>query len=127
MNKIYHVCSLGNYCHSAYLLKRLKLKVCSYPFDWIFTNVHIIKHIIEDNYNIFLDKSYYKSIDYNRCSHLYYKESMFRHHNPLNINEYNYFIRCVNRFNELLKFPSHKLFISMYVNKTKTYKSIKRV
>ena len=126
MNKIYHVCSLGNYCHTAYLLKRLQLKVCSYPFDWIFTNVHIIKHIIEDNYNIFLDKSYYKSIDYNRCSHLYYKESMFRHHNPLNINEYNYFIRCVNRFNELLKFPSHKLFIIMYVNKTKTYKSIKK-
>ena len=47
-------------------------------------------------------------------------------HQIHHINEYNYFIRCVNRFNELLKFPSHKLFIIMYVNKTKTYKSIKK-
>ena len=108
MNKtrIVHVCSLGNYCHSSYLLKRLQLKVCSYPFDWIFTNIHMIKHIIEDNFTIFLNKSYYKSISHNRCSHLYYKESMFRHHNPLiNMNDYNYFIRCINRFNSLLKQP----------------------
>lgn len=43
---------------------------------------------------------------------------MFNHHNPLK-NDYEYFIRCVNRFKILLKSSQTKLFILMYVNMNK--------
>jgi len=42
---------------------------------------------------------------------------MFNHHNPLiNIEHYNYYIRCINRFKILVKKKQHKLFIMMFVN-----------
>ena len=34
--EINYVCLLGTLCHSASILKRNNLKLCSYPFDWIF-------------------------------------------------------------------------------------------
>ena len=117
---IKHVCSLGNSCHTAYILKRNKLKVVSYPFDWIISNYKIIKHCIEDNFHIFLDKSYYMSIDGGtKCRHAYYMEDMFYHHNPLmNEKHYEYYVRCVNRFQDLLKKTESKLFIMMVTNIT---------
>jgi len=36
MLKINYTCSLGSLCHSSQILKQNKLKLCSYPFDWIF-------------------------------------------------------------------------------------------
>lgn len=41
--EINYVCSLGRVCHSAQLLKRNKLKVESYPFDWIFMRYNNIR------------------------------------------------------------------------------------
>jgi deoxyribodipyrimidine photolyase len=44
---------------------------------------------------------------------------MFNHHNPLiNENDYNYYIRCVNRFRQLLRFEEHKLFVMLFPNLT---------
>jgi hypothetical protein len=40
------------------LLKQNKLKLCSYPFDWIFSNCNNIIHCLEDDFNVFLDKSF---------------------------------------------------------------------
>jgi hypothetical protein len=117
---IKHVCSLGNSCHTAYILKRNNIKVVSYPFDWIISNYKIIKHCIEDNFHIFLDKSYYMSIDDGtKCRHAYYEEDMFYHHNPLmNEKHYEYYVRCVQRFQDLLKNTDSKLFITMVTNIT---------
>lgn len=114
---IKYVCSLGSLCQSSQILKNNKLKKCSYPFDWIFSNCDIIIHCIENNFDIFLDKSYYISISKNQCGHSYYNNKMFNHYNPLNNkNDYNYYIRCVNRFKQLLKYEEHKLFIMIFVN-----------
>jgi hypothetical protein len=42
---------------------------------------------------------------------------MFNHHNLLNnINDYNYYVRCVDRFKKLLQKKEHKLFIMIFVN-----------
>jgi hypothetical protein len=42
---------------------------------------------------------------------------MFNHKNPLdNENDYNYYIRCVDRFKQLLKYEKLKLFIMIFVN-----------
>ena len=116
--KINHFCSLGTLCHSSQLLKRNNLKKCSYPFDWIFSNCNMISHCLQDDFNIFLDKSYYIDLKY-KCGHSYYHKSLFNHHNPLNYYDYNYFTRCIERFKHLLKTHETKLFIMMYVNMNK--------
>ena len=117
MIEINHTCSLGSICQSSQILKNNKLKKCSYPFDWIFSNCYIILNCLENNFTTFLDKSYYISISNNKCGHSFYNKSMFNHHNPLNNeNDYNYYIRCVNRFKQLLQYQEHKLFIMIFVN-----------
>ena len=55
MLSINYTCSFGSLCHSSKILKRNNLKLCSYPFDWIFSNCDNIIDCIEDNFNIFLD------------------------------------------------------------------------
>ena len=120
--EIKYICSLGNSCHTAYILKRNKLKLESYPFDWIISNCKMVKHCIEDNFHIFLDKNYYVSTqDGRKCRHTYYKEDVFYHHNPLKNEEfYEYYIRCVQRFQDFLKKPEPKLFMMMITNITDT-------
>ena len=115
-----YTCSLGSFCQASAILKRNNLKKCSYPFDWIFSNYNIILHCIENNFNIFLDKSYYVDIENklndNQCGHKFYNSQMFNHRDVRIENNYNYYIRCVNRFNNLLQLHDKKLFIMIYVN-----------
>jgi hypothetical protein len=122
MLEINYTCSLGSLCHSSQILKRNNYKKCSYPFDWIFSNYDIIINCLEDDFNIFLDKSYYNSISETQCGHSKYANNMWWHHNPLiNVNDYNYYMRCVDRFRDLLKKQEHKLFITIYVNLSDNY------
>ena len=120
MSEINYACSLGGRCHSSKILKRNNLKLCSYPFDWVFSSCDNIIHCIEDNFNIFLDKSYYQDIQCkwndNQCGHTYYNVNMFNHFDPRNEKDYNYYVRCVNRFKNLLQKEEHKLFIIMFDN-----------
>lgn len=49
---------------------------------------------------------------------------MFNHHNPLiNIDHYNYYVRCVDRFKNLLQKKEHKLFIMILTNKIEIVKN----
>ena len=121
MSDINYACSLGSLCHSSQLLKRNKYKLSSYPFDWIFSNENNIIHCIKDDFKIFLDKSYYINVSQSICGHSYYDKNMFNHFNPLmNIEHYNYYVRCVDRFKDLLKKSEHKLFIMIFVNREST-------
>jgi hypothetical protein len=116
--EVKYVCSLGTLCQSSQILKNNNLKKCSYPFDWIFSNYDIIIRCIEDDFKIFLDKSYYISRPDNKCGHSYYSGHMWPHHDPLNNkNQYDYYVRCVNRFKQLLQNQEHKLFTMIFVNK----------
>jgi len=120
--KFKYVVSLGEKCHTASFLKRNNLKKESYPFDWIHSSADIIIHCLEDNFNTFLNKEYYTFpyLEYKFQYHSFYYPNnnlfMFNHHNPLNENDYNYYIRCIERFNNVLKSNENKLFIKMYVN-----------
>ena len=51
--------SIGPYCHIADMLKINNLRTESYPFDYIFSSLEMVKHCINDKFNIFLDKKYY--------------------------------------------------------------------
>jgi hypothetical protein len=128
MNSIKYTCSLGTKCFSSQLLKRNNLKKESYPFDWIFSDLDIIIDCIKDDFIIFLDKSYYVDIqdkwNDNQCGHKYYHPNMFNHHDPRNEKDYQYFVRCVDRFNNLLYKLENKLFIISYLNLTNVNKSI---
>ena len=129
--EINHVCSLGGLCHSSQILKRNKLKVCSYPFDWIFSNPNMIIDCIEDGFAKFLNKSYYIDASDNsrqKCIHSYYsKDITFNHHNPLsNKKHYDYYVRCIDRFKQLLKYQEHKLFILTIPNISCVNEAIKR-
>uniref|UniRef100_A0A6C0AP82 Papain-like cysteine peptidase n=1 Tax=viral metagenome TaxID=1070528 RepID=A0A6C0AP82_9ZZZZ len=125
--EIKYTCSLGSLCQSSQILKNNNLKKCSYPFDWIFSNVNNILHCIDDGFNTFLDKSYYINISDKQCGHSYYNKLMFNHHNPLtNEDDYNYYVRCVNRFKELLRREEYKLFIMIIVNNDNFDENIKK-
>ena len=117
MIKINYTCSLGKLCHSSQILKRNMYKTCSYPFDWIFSDSCVIIDCLEDDFNIFLDKSFYINISETQCGHSKYSYNMFNHHNPLlNQKDYIYYTRCVQRFKILLQKPEHKLFLMTFVN-----------
>ena len=121
MTEFNFACSIGPQCHSTNILRRLDLKKESYPFDWIFSNLKNVEHAIKDDFKIFLDKTYYTNTDVlsKTQRHSYYFEnsaSMFNHHNPLNKEHYDYFVRCVNRFNTLIIEKEYKLFVLTYIN-----------
>jgi len=114
LNKIFivdHFCSLGALCHTSYVLKQNKLRSVAYPFDWIFSNTDMIIDCISDNFNKFLDKTYY----YKESHHSKYGR-IFIHKCPIIEENYNYYTRCVNRFNSLLTSIESKLFMMMFVN-----------
>jgi hypothetical protein len=130
------VCSIGSFCQSSRLLQRLELKEESYPFDWILSNHKMVKHCIEDDFRTFLDKSQYTFIPtsaytHKVCGHNYYSTivdftnenipgAVFMHHDlAQDEKDYEYFVRCVDRFRELIKSDERKLFI--YFSRNRQY------
>lgn len=119
MKSIKYTCSLGTLCQTSEVLKNNNLKLCSYPFDWIFSDTNTILDCLQDNFTKFLDSSFYinnkHQFNPRQCGHSIYHEDFFFHKNPRNIDDYNYYTRCVKRFKNLLSNKEEKLFMSMIV------------
>lgn len=116
--KYIEVCSLGGLCHVARAMQRIHVKKVSYPFDWVFSDESVIVDCISDNFSRFMDRSYYvdtetKLLD-RSCGHKHYHKDFFFHKNPRNQEDYEYYGRCVNRFEKLLTNGDQKLFIMMF-------------
>lgn len=129
--EINYVCSFGERCHTATFLKRMGLKLVSYPFDWIYSGIDTIIHCVDDDFKIFLEKKYYqdpeikyKNFD-NQCGHSFYHPNFFNHKDPRKEEHYNYYIRCIDRFRNLLKYKEHKLFVIMFLNMNNIDEDIK--
>lgn len=110
--KSYH--SLGHFCLTSTFLKTLKVKQYSCPFDWIFSNNDMISSCLSTKFNVFLNKQYYNTLqptqnEKKRCNHSIYGD-IFNHHNPNIITDYEYFQRCIDRFNNLIKSDELKVF-----------------
>lgn len=119
--KINYLISLGCSCNVATYLKKLNIKKCSYPFDWIFSNLKMIQDVIDDDFKKFMDKSNFIVVKPSATGHKIYHKQMFNHHNPLIKENYKYFERCINRFNNIINSPKGKLFVhTTYADPTST-------
>lgn len=117
-----HVMSVGEFCMTTNLLRKLGVKKFSGPFDWHSTNIETILDCLRTRFQRYLDRShyYYRPIDITqsktlaghiRCDHRLYPGS-FTHHDPIkNASDYAYLCRCVQRWNSLLMCPLHKAFV----------------
>lgn len=106
-----YVVSLGSCCHTATFLKTEKLKLCSFPFDWIFCGPKINYEILTDNFKTFLDSSLYTKLAEHRSGHKVYGHRFFNHKDPKTIADYEYYKRCIARLYEVINQVEHKVFI----------------
>jgi len=108
---VIYVISLGSCCHTASFLKKEKLKLVSYPFDWVFSGPKMIYEILIDQFKSFLDKNQYTVLTEHRSGHKVYGHRFFNHKNPKEDVDYEYYKRCVVRFYDVINSQEHKLFI----------------
>jgi len=120
--------SIGPYCYTADRLKENDLRNNAYPFDYIFSSLEMVKHAINDRFNIFLDKKYYKYISESCTQHLFYSKfidteilrklhiasnlpdiannltnrEIFLHHNLFDDEIYSSFVNRCNRLLNLI-------------------------
>jgi hypothetical protein len=135
--------SFGFRCSVASILKELNLKPESYPFDWLISRLHVIKHCIETDFTEFLNiKNYEKKHtntycmkDYNRnfiCDeylnanmfyqpeHLQNEENTYQyylamnHHNIFEENDYSYYMRSIERLKKSLNDSGEIKYIHFY-------------
>lgn len=117
-----HVISLGCACNTSLYLKELGLKTYSLPYDWIFSNLDMIEHTIEDDFQSFLDRQLMFARNPKQAGHQQYHDMLFNHRNPKdNQEDYDYYQRCINRFKQILKTNDTKLFIHTMYQEPKTY------
>ena len=128
--------SIGPYCTTADILKKHKLRNLAYPFDYIFSSLEMVKHCINDRFNIFLDKQYHKQAGC-RSQHLFYqkfidteilrkhhlaynfpsiamnmtKRDIFLHHNICDEMIYESFVRRCNRLLSLIDNKNKIVFV----------------
>lgn len=112
-----YVCSLGSNCHMAYYLKLHKMKLESFPFDWVdIRNEKNVLHCLKDDFKIFMDKSYYTPFEAGKRRHSFYSYKFFNHKDPMQEDDYNYYLRCIDRFKKLCVVDERKLFLLGFFN-----------
>jgi hypothetical protein len=115
-------CPIGNYCFGAALLSNKKIRKEAMPFDWLFTTPKYTAEVIKNDFKDFLDKSYYVDIGLNepdnerQAGHSLYHENFFNHKDPRLDGDYDYYVRCVDRFRDFMKKDDKKLFLCFFKN-----------
>ena len=121
--------SIGPYCSTSDILKEHELRNFAYPFDYIFSSLEMVKHCINDRFNIFLDKIYHQKTSSKKSSrHLFYSKfidteilrkhhiahkvphiaknltnrEIFLHHNICDKINYDSFVKRCNRLLSLI-------------------------
>ena len=133
--------SVGPFCTTADIIKLNNFRKSSYPFDYIFSSLEMVKHCINDRFNIFLNKEYYlEGNEKKSMHHLYYskfintevlrkhhlkwnmlniannleKREIFLHHNLLDEETYSAFVRRCNRLLNLI--DNNEKIVFVYYN-----------
>lgn len=147
--------SFGYRCSSAGILKSMQLKYESFPFDWLISRLHVIKHSIEDQFHEFLNQSnyvrkysktyetidvttgyvcdehlmvnyYYQPDDQMDLENAYGYNLAMNHHNIWEEKDHDYYMRCVQRFHTLINATHNKTYIHITpLITTSKYETIK--
>jgi hypothetical protein len=114
-----NVISIGNHCMAAEILRRFGLRKFSGPFDWIFSTPAMTAHCLSDDFSTLLDPSHFEPVpldgrrhgpEFNVCHHRFYRDGfgvrfVFNHHDMTQLENAEYFARCVSRFRDAVKTP----------------------
>jgi len=120
-----HLVSLGAFCLPSIICQNNGLRKYSLPFDWIFSTPRMVCDCLADDFAVFLDRGYYRSIPdptknyptrQGAAEHDFYRErygipELFAHRDPTREGDYLYYVRCVNRFRQILRSADTKLFL----------------
>ena len=115
-----HLVSLGSFCLPALLFRDNGLRRYSSPFDWIFSTPQMLRDCLADDFALFLNRGYYRSLSEERhepgAEHELFRErygipGLFAHRDPTREADYQYFVRCVTRLRQLLQSEDAKLFM----------------
>ena len=115
-------CPVGNYCFGTSLLAEKKIRKEAMPFDWLFTTPKYTAEVIKDDFKDFLNPKYYTDIALNepanerQAGHTLYHENFFNHKDPRLKEDYDYYVRCVDRFRDFMKKDDKKLFLCFFKN-----------
>ena len=115
--------SLGSHCLMSYTLNEMGLKRYSCPFDWTFSRPSMVEHCIKDSFALLADRTQYEAVidetgteQAGRCHHAFYKASfgvdrVFNHRDMRIEENYQYLLRCIRRFTNVLKSVNRKVFV----------------
>jgi hypothetical protein len=91
----HQIVSLGGHCLAALYLKKFTLRDCSYPLDWMVSNVDMLTHMLRDGFRTFMDNPTFY------CTYAWTSTRVFQHHDIALATTTDYHIRCVRRFEAL--------------------------
>jgi hypothetical protein len=120
------VVSLGTSCLVACTLRRMGLLAAPMPFDWLANTHGMVRHCLETDFEVLLDRSQYTSLagqalpgePKDGCAHAYYAREhgirrLFNHNDPTREADYRYTQACVDRLRDLLASDGPKLFVQV--------------
>ena len=120
------VIALGTVCTTAITLRNIGLNEKPMPFDWLQTSPSMIRHCLETDFLVLLDRKYYRSLTGTRrpdepvegCDHGFYAREfgltyVFNHNDPTRDTDYRYMLSCIDRFRDVMASNQPKLFVQM--------------
>lgn len=109
---INYIIPFGSDCYAAITIETLKLRIRSLPFDYIYSDINMLKDCLENNFINFLDEKNYIAYKSNGkgCINNYYRKK-FPHFNMLNDDFRNTMIKRTELFNKILSYKDKKLFV----------------
>ena len=111
------IISLGTHCAPSMLLKKNHLKQFSGPFDWIFSNLAMVRHCLEDGFATYLNPEFHeRELRLNLTGeleatshHLYYETTLstpapvFNHRDITDPKHQTYYQRCADLFMSMVR------------------------
>ena len=109
---------LGNGCRAAQYLKDTGIRSMAMPFDWLRCNAFVIADIIDNDFKKFLKMEYlWSQYPDRKCWHWLYGHGeggrIFGHHDPAREPDRTAFVRRVERFREVSRDSSPKVFLNV--------------
>ena len=107
---IKYIIPIGADCYSAISLDELNLRKISLPFDYIYSDMNMIRDCIENNFEKFIDINNYKISGRRGCVNRFYKKK-FPHFNMFEQEVMNKMKKRINKFYYILNSNEKKLFV----------------